>query len=384
MSFERVNKTLNNSPVPAGDEQSLFVHNTSLPQIEPKFRKPKNTIIIQPKLTVGAPNDLYEKEANSVADKVMRMQEPTIVDRKAAGLKSPTTLQRQTEEEEEPIQMKGNKSGSFIQKKCAECEKEEGKIDRKPLAKSSSFIQAKSQKTTPLVFDSLSKSIHTSRGKGTSLDPNTHAFMTKRFGNDFSKVSVHTDANSVQMNRELHSRAFTVGHDIYFNEGQYQPKSDQGKHLLAHELTHVVQQNGNHQHKTGLTTLPSLKSEPSIQRYTVFTTTEQIDGNALGWVHPDSDTINVADDGRFAVGESGSDAWTESTMISNAEEKLKSIKSEAKLNEGARSISGKDPNSGTGGTLKSLKEMEIVNRSGGGRADNNYPHKTIYKIVPVR
>jgi hypothetical protein len=62
---------------------------------------------------------------------------------------------------------------------------------------------------------------------------------------DFSKVQIHTDNKSAQMNQELGVRAFTHGRDVYFGIGQYNPQSNEGKRLLAHELTHVVQQSGN-------------------------------------------------------------------------------------------------------------------------------------------
>jgi hypothetical protein len=68
--------------------------------------------------------------------------------------------------------------------------------------------------------------------------------MEPRFGADFSGVRVHTDRESAQMNRELSAQAFTHGRDIYMGEGKYNPGSDAGKRLLAHELTHVVQQGG--------------------------------------------------------------------------------------------------------------------------------------------
>jgi Domain of unknown function (DUF4157) len=79
-------------------------------------------------------------------------------------------------------------------------------------------------------------------GSGSSLDKNTQPFMESRFGADFSSVRIHTGSESIQMNKELNAKAFTVGNNIYFNQGGYQPNSPEGKQLLAHELTHVVQQ----------------------------------------------------------------------------------------------------------------------------------------------
>ena len=76
------------------------------------------------------------------------------------------------------------------------------------------------------------------------MDGSTKNFMENRFGADFSGVRIHTADYAVQMSRDLNAQAFTVGNDIYFNSGKYSPDSAGGKHLLAHELTHTIQQNG--------------------------------------------------------------------------------------------------------------------------------------------
>lgn len=77
------------------------------------------------------------------------------------------------------------------------------------------------------------------------MDDNTQTFMQSRFGADFSDVKIHTGGEAIQMNRELNAKAFTQGNDIYFNEGQYNPDSTDGKYLLAHELTHTLQQSAS-------------------------------------------------------------------------------------------------------------------------------------------
>ncbi len=168
---------------------------------------------IQPKLEVGQPNDRYEHEADAVADKVMRMPEQ-----------------------------------NFVQRKCAACEGEE-KLQRKPLSETvTPFIQAKSD-NTPIVNNQTAQSIASSRGGGSAMDSHTNSFMSSRFGMDFSDVKIHTGREAVQLSRDINARAFTTGKDIYFNEGQYQPGVAAGKHLLAHELTHVVQQSAGIQCK---------------------------------------------------------------------------------------------------------------------------------------
>jgi hypothetical protein len=162
----------------------------------------------QTKLTVGEPDDVYERQADAVADKVIWMPDQ-----------------------------------NFVQRKCAACEKEEEKVQRQPLAESiTPFIQTKSAEGGAAVSGSLAQNIQSPRGSGQSIDSGTQSFMASRFGSDFGNVKIHTGDDAIQMNRELHAKAFTVGSDIYFNEAQYRPATPEGKHLLAHELTHTLQQ----------------------------------------------------------------------------------------------------------------------------------------------
>ncbi|WP_245806744.1 eCIS core domain-containing protein [Arenibacter amylolyticus] len=99
--------------------------------------------------------------------------------------------------------------------------------------------KANSQLNPSMGFESK---FNAKKGGGRFLPNPTREWMEHRIGADFSKVKVHTDQNAFQMSRQLNARAFTSGSDIYFNQGQYNPQSSAGKHLLAHELTHVVQQ----------------------------------------------------------------------------------------------------------------------------------------------
>lgn len=151
-------------------------------------------------LPVSQPSDASEIEADAVAEKVMRMSE------------------------DKPASIKASAS------------------QPKPLAKViMPLAQAKSDGGADF-GDALSGGIAASQGGGHSLDRSAKTFMQNRFGADFGGVKIHTDSQAVQLNRQLNARAFTVGQDIYFNEGQYQPHSESGKYLLAHELTHTIQQ----------------------------------------------------------------------------------------------------------------------------------------------
>lgn len=86
--------------------------------------------------------------------------------------------------------------------------------------------------------------VNAERAGGAALAPSARNFFEPRFGVDFSAVRVHDDPGANELNRSLQARAFTSGSDIFFRAGHYQPDSDPGRSLLAHELTHVVQQAG--------------------------------------------------------------------------------------------------------------------------------------------
>jgi len=90
----------------------------------------------------------------------------------------------------------------------------------------------------------LEEKLKSNQGTGQKMDSGTRSYMENGFGTDFSRVNIHTDASAVQMNSQLGAEAFAHGNDIYFNQGRYNPDSNSGKHLLAHELTHTIQQTG--------------------------------------------------------------------------------------------------------------------------------------------
>lgn len=95
---------------------------------------------------------------------------------------------------------------------------------------------------------------------GQPLPPDVRQYMEPRFNADFTGVRIHTDGRAVMLNRQLGARAFTVGNQIFFGNGQYQPNSTAGRELLAHELTHTIQQNAVRQEKRS----PAAESEVNI------------------------------------------------------------------------------------------------------------------------
>jgi hypothetical protein len=157
---------------------------------------------LQAKLTVGAVNDPLEQEADAAADRVMRMVDPAI------SHAAPQTLRR----------------------KCEECEEEESGLQRKAAAADIG------DEAAPAIVDAVLAS------PGRALDPAAHTFMASRFGTDFSDVRIHTDAQAAQSAAAVSARAYTVGRNVVFGAGQYDPVGGEGRRLIAHELAHVVQQ----------------------------------------------------------------------------------------------------------------------------------------------
>jgi len=116
---------------------------------------------------------------------------------------------------------------------------------QKDLTKKQGYMSLRTAKGNTLIGENLEQRLHSNKNKGNALSSEERSFFEPRLRHDFSKVRIHTDAESRHMNRELRARAFTLGHNIYFGEGQYAPYSVEGKRLLAHELTHVLQQRGH-------------------------------------------------------------------------------------------------------------------------------------------
>lgn len=212
---------------------------------------------IQAKLQISAPEDESEQEADRVADSVMRMPEP-VVSRQAMvqPVSSHITplAQRETDEEDEIVAPKskshipvavredGEEEKPLVQRACDECEEE--KQQDQGHAGGMVHRESGAQTATPKVTTSVAANIHAMNGGGRPLPATTRAFFEPRFGADLSQVRVHTDSRATATANSIQARAFTVGPNIAFGAGQYAPESRAGRQLLAHELTHVVQQNG--------------------------------------------------------------------------------------------------------------------------------------------
>ena len=187
-------------------------------------------------LTIGQAGDKYEREADAVADQVVNQSftETTIHKKEISSIQRVTLATPQEDEKLDTAEQRMEED-KLVQ------EKPEDKKEKK-----TGMIQHKAEGSGNTAAPALSNRIESTRGKGRSLPSKTRRGMESSFGADFSQVSIHTDEHAVQMNKSLGAQAFTHGQDIYFNSGKYHPETSAGKHLLAHELTHVVQQEQKH------------------------------------------------------------------------------------------------------------------------------------------
>jgi Domain of unknown function (DUF4157)/HNH/ENDO VII superfamily nuclease with conserved GHE residues len=261
----------------------------------PFFARPT----VQPKLRIGPPGDKYEQEADSVADRVVQRlaqtengsQQPLSAARPALQRKPIFEGEAAPEVQAKPL------NGHVlhvpqIQKKCTECEQEEDLqevdgpgeeegLQRKPIfdsatpppeelgegvqresdaragnsalqlkcadctAEAGESVQRKETSDGPTTApEGLGSQLGSSKGGGSPLPENSRTQMEGSFGADFSNVRIHTDSRAEQMSQSVQAQAFTHGSDIYFNKGKFDTAGRSGQRLLAHELTHTVQQSG--------------------------------------------------------------------------------------------------------------------------------------------
>lgn len=194
---------------------------------------------IQAKLTVNAPNDQYEQEADTTAKQVV------------AAINAPAakTITAQRQEEDNAAEQAMAKPLSTLQRQ-----------EDDELAMTKPDIQRVRYDNGGAVDEDVERDIQGAQGKGHPLADNVRGPIEQAFGADFSGVNIHTDSQSDQLNQAVQAKAFTTGQDIFFRQGEYSPSSQSGQELLAHELTHVVQQTGGRplQRKQG-------ESKPFVQ-----------------------------------------------------------------------------------------------------------------------
>jgi hypothetical protein len=219
---------------------------------------------VQAKLKIGAVNDPAEREADRVADQVMRTPDAAL----AATADAPAgTVQRACAECESEVQRKAD--DATLQRDTGDDDIKEQLVQA--YLRTAGTVQRKAEspeddemiRTKPAAEAEPGAALESRVGAlngGSPLPGFVRRYMEPRFGHDFADVRVHADANAAETARLANARAFTIGRNLVFGAGEYAPRSDKGRSLIAHELTHVVQQNS-----TG----------PSLQR------TIEIDGQPL-------------------------------------------------------------------------------------------------------
>jgi hypothetical protein len=145
--------------------------------------------------------------------------------------------------EEEEVQNKETKEEEPVQKmEEQEVQKKEMKEEEPVQKKEEEKDKVQKKETTTKGKSEIETNLKKSKGGGNPMSKAIKLEMENSFSADFSSIRIHTDSNAVSMCQEMKAQAFTNGSDIYFNKGKYNPNSTAGKQLLAHELTHTIQQ----------------------------------------------------------------------------------------------------------------------------------------------
>ena len=240
---------------------------------------------VQPKLEVSDPDDRYEREAERVAEAVMREDAGANAER--GGERAPEAVQRMCSACQER-----SRRGKPLN--CEECEAE---------------LQRATDSSGGEVDGDVAGQVRAARRGGRPLPEQTRSYLESRMGRDFGDVRVHTGTQADEAARSLNARAFTLGSDVVFRSGEYRPQTRSGKRLLAHELTHVVQQGGAAPASASAVGPVSGRSKPStgtpgtkagsgegdrVQRFTIKT------GGPLQ-VPPTDEYVGVPDEERGRV-----------------------------------------------------------------------------------
>lgn len=200
------------------------------------FRTPSESdpIVLQAKLTVSTPGDKFEQEADHVADAVMAGNHSSAIGQISQG------AQPKLYRVALPASDVGD--GTPLPESVLAVDTRDAEVQRSATQEGATTVSASKQSATvsPSFEQSLQQSTGSAAGQG--LPSTTQSFMENRIGSDFSSVRVHHDTRANALASGINARAFTLGNNIFFAQSQYQPESRAGQHLLAHELTHVVQQ----------------------------------------------------------------------------------------------------------------------------------------------
>jgi hypothetical protein len=206
-------QTIQSFPLPRREAGLHAQRRFAAPTTTTEPRRPK---WLQAKLAINQPGDASEQEADRVADAVMRMPatETAPASGSSHGAPAPAAVQR----------------ACACGGTCRDCREQAEILQRATPASASRLGSA-----PHIVYEVL-------RSPGQPLDASARAFMEPRFGHNFAQIRIHTDARAAESARAVHARAYTVGNHIVLGEGEFAGHTGDGGRLLAHELTHAVQQ----------------------------------------------------------------------------------------------------------------------------------------------
>jgi hypothetical protein len=192
------------------EKKTTHARHTGTPDASPGLARepaaaPGFPRFLQAKLAVGRPDDAYEREADHVAEQVLRTP------------------------------------AKKVQRACASCAAGGGRCPTCS-AQDEKLVQRKAATASAGAGLAVSDDFLSPLRSGRPLDPGIRDFMEARFGHDFAGVRIHTDTAAAATAHSVNALAYTVGHDVVFGAGQYAPQTTHGKQVLAHELTHVIQQ----------------------------------------------------------------------------------------------------------------------------------------------
>jgi hypothetical protein len=204
---------------------------------------------VQTSLKISSPKDPAEKEADVTAKRILHMTIPdNTVGRMCAGGGNRIFGQLRAEGKKKRLQ-RSLQSPYII------------RFAGSGIPQRNIFRKAEGQ---PDISSNLAADIQSSMSSGSPLPLSTRAFMEPRFRTDFSKVRIHTGEKAAKLNRQLNAHAFTVSDHIFFGRDKFRPETSDGKELIAHELTHTIQQGAAVQRKEDVTV--TQRSQPMVQR----------------------------------------------------------------------------------------------------------------------
>jgi len=207
------------------------------------------------KMEVNKPGDKFEQEADKMADKVLRLPRPSPPVKEEKLQRQPDDKLQKAALPEEKIQRAALPEEKVQKKEDDKLQKAQAPEDR---------LQREGSGSAPVVSGDVQSAIRSQTTGGQPLSADVRGQMEPHFHADFSNVRIHTDPGAASLSNQLSARAFTYQNHIFFSRDQYQPGASEGRHLLAHELTHTIQQGHAVQRSPQVSTATTM---PAVQRW---------------------------------------------------------------------------------------------------------------------